>query len=285
VSFFGDDFVVPTFATVDIVDGQRWSTWPTTLPSERGPEPRPDWIVTSADAVDTELGVLKSGKEADVFLLERAIPPGAAPEVRGAARGGLLAAKRYRGAELSDFHRSAVYTEGRRMRNTRDSRAVARGSAYGRRVAAGQWAAAEFVALCSAWSTGVPVPYPVQLRGTEILMEFVGDPVSGIAAPRLAAVDLTGVELASCFDQVVEILHRLALAQTAHGDLSAYNLLVHHGRVVVIDLPQIVDIIGNPDGFALLERDVRNVCTWFERRGLGTDPDALFAELCADAFG
>jgi RIO kinase 1 len=283
VSFFGDDFVVPTFAVYDIDDGQRRSTWPATMPSERGPEPRPDWVVTSADAVDTELGILKTGKEADVWLLERAVP-----SVVSAVDGGrsvVLAAKRYRGADTTDFHRSSAYTEGRSVRRTRDMRAMARKSSYGRAVAAGQWAAAEFGALRDAWQAGIPVPYPVQLQGTEILMEFIGDASTGTAAPRLASVQLTQPELYDCFMQVVEIMHRFAAAQTAHGDLSPYNLLVHERRVFVIDLPQLVDVIGNPNGFDLLERDVRNVCTWFARRGLEGDADELFGELCTEALG
>ncbi|MHA7985999.1 serine protein kinase RIO [Rathayibacter sp. CAU 1779] len=283
MSFFGDDFVVPTFTVFDIDDGQRRSTWPATMPTERGPRPHPDWVVTSAAAVDTELGILKTGKEADVFLLERAVPS-AVPDVDG-GRSVVLAAKRYRGAETSDFHRSSDYTAGRRVRNTRDMRAMARKSDYGRSVAAVQWAAAEFSALCGAWGIGIPVPYPVQVQGTEILMEFIGDPFARRAAPRLASASLTADQVLSCFDQVVEIMHRFALAQTAHGDLSPYNLLVQDDRVVVIDLPQIVDLIGNPNGFDLLERDVRNVCTWFQRRGVPVDADALFGELCADAFG
>lgn len=282
MSFFGDDFVVPTFAVYDIEDGQRRSTWPATMPSERGPRPHPDWIVTSADAVDTELGIVKSGKEADVWLLERAVPD--AVTTLSGPRSVVLAAKRYRGSDLSDFHRSSAYTEGRTVRRTRDMRAMARKSTYGRAVAAGQWAAAEFDALCGAWQAGIPVPYPVQLQGTEILMEFIGDASTGTAAPRLASVHLTKAQLGDCFEQVVDIMRRFARARTAHGDLSPYNLLLHDGRVFVIDLPQIVDVIGNPNGFDLLERDVRNVCTWFARRGLERDADELFAELSSDAF-
>lgn len=282
MSVFGDDFVVPSFAYADVRlgEGQRWSTWPATLPTQRGPEPRPDWLVTSAAAIDTELGIVKTGKEADLFLVERALPD-ASSGVLGQAS--VLAAKRYRGAEQTDFHRSAAYTAGRRERRSRDQRAIERKSTYGRQVAAGQWAAAEFAALSTFWQRGLPVPYPVQISYTEILMEFIGD--NGVAAPRLANATLTTDELEDCFDQVIEILHGFALAQTAHGDLSAYNLLVHHGRVVVIDLPQLIDVVGNPNGFELLERDVRNVCTWFERHGVPNDPEALFAELCGDAVG
>src|SRR5690606_27942692 len=131
-NFFGDDFVVPTFSDAEPGDGQRWSTWPAITPSERGPQPWPACIVTSAAAADTELGILRTGKEADVFLLGRAVPDEPAQTV-------LRAAKRYRSAERSDFHRSSVYREGRIERRSRDQRAVERGTAYGRSVAAVAW--------------------------------------------------------------------------------------------------------------------------------------------------
>jgi RIO kinase 1 len=267
--------VIPVFSTAEPGEGQRWSTWPSITPSERGPVPRPDWVVTSAAALDTELGIVKTGKEADVFLIERAIPD-------DPAIASILAAKRYRGAENSDFHRSSQYSEGRRLRNTRDTRAVARGSSYGRSVAAARWAYAEFEALCSMYERGVAVPYPVQVNGTELLMEFIGE--GSVAAPRLAQTKATGEELADQFDQVVAIMHGFALAGTAHGDLSPYNLLVHRGRVVVIDLPQLVDVVSNPLGMDLLQRDCHNVCEWFTRRGLAVDEHELFGELVADVY-
>jgi RIO kinase 1 len=247
---------------------QRWSTWPATTPSERGPQPHPAWLVTAAAAFDTEWGIVKTGKEADVFLIERGIP---------GSDGCVLAAKRYRDSAHSDFHRSGRYEEGRRLRNSRDARAIERKSSHGRAVAAGHWALNEFGALCRAWDAGIPVPYPVQLSGTELLMEFIGD--GRAAAPRLAQSRLHGAELAELFDQVVQILGGFAGAGFAHGDLSAYNLLVHEGRVVVIDLPQIVDVAANPAGLDFLHRDVVNVCTWFSRRGFETDAEDLFAEL------
>ncbi|AMB60559.1 serine/threonine protein kinase [Microterricola viridarii] len=261
------------FGTHEPGDGQRWSTWGAITPSERGPRPYPDWVVTSAAAFDTELGIVKTGKEADVFLIERAVPGGQAV---------VLAAKRYRGPETSDFHRSSRYTEGRGMRNTRDSRAVARGSSYGRSVSAIRWAYAEFEALRTLYARGLPVPYPVQVNGSELLMEFIGD--GQTAAPRLAAQRGTASELYPLYAQVVEIMRGLARAGVAHGDLSPYNLLVHHGRVVVIDLPQLVEVVSNPDGMDMLYRDCVNVCTWFSRQGLGCDPDAVFAELVAEMF-
>ncbi|MFF2484834.1 serine protein kinase RIO [Microbacterium sp. NPDC058062] len=249
---------------------QRWSTWPASPPTQRGPLPHPEWVVTASGAFDTELGVVKTGKEADVHLIERAVP--------GTA-GVLLAAKRYRNSHHSDFHRSGSYEEGRTIRNTRDARAVSRRSAYGRSVAAGHWAVSEFDALCRAWRAGVPVPYPVQVSDTEVLMEFVGE--GRAAAPRLAQSRLHGEQLRSAFDQVVGILEAFAHAGFAHGDLSPYNLLDHDGRVVVIDLPQIVDVAANPQGLDFLHRDVVNVSTWFTRRGLENDPEEVFAHLVA----
>jgi RIO kinase 1 len=256
-------------------DGQRWSTWLDVERGSRGPDPRPDWVVTEQAAIDTELGVLKTGKEADVFLLERAVPDG---------RGVLMAAKRYRSEEHRTFHRSASYTEGRRTRNSRDTRALAKKTAFGRAVAAGQWAMSEWAAMCRLWSAGVPVPYPVQIDGTEILMEFIDDPDGDGAAPRLAQVRPRGALLESYFDQVRDAMAELARAGLAHGDLSPYNILAQGNRIVLIDLPQVVDLVGNPQGMDFLMRDCHNVCTWFTARGLDVDEHALFAELLAQVF-
>lgn len=276
-NFFGDDFIVPTFAFADLEleTGQRWSTWPAITPSERGPRPWPDWVVTSAAAVDTELGILKTGKEADVFLVERAVPdnPGG---------GVLLAAKRYRSSEHRDFTRSGIYREGRVERRSRDQRAIERGTAYGRSVAAVTWSYAEFTALSRMYELGIAVPYPVQVNGTELLLEFIG--TGATAAPRLAQSSATGAELRGLFEQVTEILLGFARTGCAHGDLSPYNLLVHEGRVVAIDLPQLVDVAANPSGFELLERDCRNVCEWFTRRGLPVDTGDLFARALGELF-
>ncbi|MGZ8736606.1 MAG: serine protein kinase RIO [Nocardioides sp.] len=274
-----DDFVFD-FRAIDDPDddGQRWSTWLSVEPLCRGPEPRPDWVVTSQAAIDTELGILKTGKEADVFLLERAVPDD--PSQRS-----VLAAKRYRGEEHRSFHRSSAYTEGRRTRNSRDARALAKKTAHGRAVAAGQWAWAEWEALRRFWSAGVPVPYPVQIDGTEILMEFVH--VDGEAAPRLAQTRPKGDLLLSYFDQLRDAMVELARHGVAHGDLSPYNILAVEERLVIIDLPQAVDIVANPLGMDFLMRDCHNVCTWFVARGLDervADEHALFSDLLASAI-
>jgi RIO kinase 1 len=255
----------------------NYSTWDV---ATHGPEPRPDWVVTELAAVDAELGLLKTGKEADVHLLSRAVPDG---------RGMVVAAKRYRTADHRMFQRDAGYTEGRRVRKSRERRALARRTDFGRELAAGQWASAEFAALCALWGLGAPVPYPVQLHGTELLLEFIGTE-EGEAAPRLAQTRPGASELGQLFDQCVDAMRLLARAGYAHGDLSAYNLLVERvdgaARIVMIDLPQIVDLVANPQGLEYLHRDCENVCAWFARRGLATvEFDHLYGDLVAEALG
>ena len=243
---------------------------------QRGPEPRPFWVVTDDAAVDTDLGLLKTGKEADVFVLERAVPGD--PD-----RSSLLACKRYRSIEHRSFHRSASYTEGRRTRRTRDARAIAKGSAYGREAASGQWAAAEFETLSALWSAGAAVPYPVQVDGTELLMELVT--VDGEAAPRLAQARPDRARLVDWFEQLRSFIGLMARLGWAHGDLSAYNILAVEDRVVVIDVPQIVDLVANPQAMGFLQRDCHNVCTWFRSRGLDVDEGEVFADAVAQAYG
>ncbi len=240
-------------------EGDRWSIWDQSTASERGPRPRPDWLVTELAAVDTELGLLKTGKEADVFLLRRGVP--------STNRSCLLAAKRYRSAEHKMFHRDSAYLEGRRVRESRASRAMASRSSAGREMIARQWAGAEFAALSQLFQAGVPVPYPVQVLGTEVLLEFIGEP-DGSAAPRLAETRPHGSELAELWGQLVQGMVTLARHGLAHGDMSAYNLLVHRGGLVMIDLPQVVDVIANPGGAEFLDRDAANVARWFTARGL-----------------
>lgn len=262
-----------TYADPRLPHGATLSTYPD---STHGPRPTPSWVIVDGDAYDFERGVVKTGKEAVVDLVERV--------ALRSGRSVLLAAKRYRSSEHRLFHRDAGYLEGRRVRRSREMRAMSTRTGFGRSLIAQQWAATEFEVLSRMWSAGVPVPYPVQLDGTELLLEFIGD-ADGEPAPRLAEVTGRGRELADLWNQCVDALVRMAEAGWTHGDLSSYNLLVHHGRVVVIDLPQVVDIVGNPQGFEFLARDCRNLCGWFTGRGLDADADRLVAELRRAAAG
>lgn len=235
-----------------------------------GPNPVPDWLVTSLSARDTRLGVLKTGKEADVGLLERALPGGP---------GCLLAVKTFRSSEHRMFHRDAGYVEGRRVRRSRETRAMAARTGFGRELLAGKWATAEFGALATLWRDGARVPYPVQLIGSELMMEFIGDP-DGTAAPRLAAFDATTSVFTELWHDLVSSLEVLAQAGLTHGDLSPYNVLVDEGGCVLIDLPQVVDLVANPQGADFLRRDCRNIADFFARRGvLAADAEILAMHL------
>src|SRR3954471_22822347 len=184
--------------------GDNWSSWDGAL---HGPDPRPDWVRTEHAAVDTELGMLKTGKEADVFLVRRELP--------ATGQTSMLAAKRYRDGDHRLFHRDAGYLEGRRVRRSREMRAMTNRTTFGKELIAGQWAAAEFAALSRLWQVGqenglVCVPYPVQLVGTEVMLEFIGDWATGEAAPRLAQVRVGRHELADLWRQVTDALSVLA---------------------------------------------------------------------------
>lgn len=268
----------------DLAEHQRWSTWDTVERLCRGPQPWPQWVVTSSAAIDTDLGILKTGKEADVFLLERAVPDD--PDARC-----LLAAKRYRSAEHRLFRRDDAYTQGRRVRNSRDARAMATKTGFGRSVEADLWARSEWSGLVRLYEAGVPVPYPVQIDGREILMEFIPDSASGftVAAPRLHQVCPEPAALALLFEQLRDALRTMAGLGLVHGDLSPYNTLVADAdsaepRLVIIDVPQLVDLAANPHAVEFLLRDCTNMATWFSAKGYPVDADELLADLLGYAW-
>jgi RIO kinase 1 len=258
-----DVFVDPRLA-----GGDTLSTYPD---ATHGPQPVPDWVVRSGNALDTDHGPIKTGKEADVHLVERRDPD--------TGQTVLLAAKRYRSADHRLFHRDAGYLEGRRVRKSRETRAMANRTGLGRQLIAEQWAATEFTTLGRLWSAGVPVPYPVQLAGSELLLELIG--ADGAAAPRLAEISGDPDELTALWEQCIDVLCAVGAAGFTHGDLSAFNVLVDDGRIVLIDLPQIVDIVINPQGREFLARDCRNIAAWFTRRGVAADADELEALILA----
>ena len=240
-------------------DNQRWSTWYDVEPLCRGPEPLPGWVITDRAAVDTELGILKTGKEADVFLLERAVDGG---PVGGDGRQA-LSRRTHR-----NFHRNAVYTGGGADATAArpELRPRAPRSAGPSRPGSGRPRSG--TRSSGAGLAGLPVPYPVQIDGTELLMEWITH--DGETAPRLAQTRPSPPLLASYFDQVREALALMAQHGIVHGDLSAYNILAAGERLVVIDLPQVLDLVGNPLGMDFLLRDCANVCAWFREQGPGS---------------
>jgi RIO kinase 1 len=233
---------------------------------------------------DHPRGTLKSGKEAEIFLVER----------RFASGPRLLAHKRYRprypgkgqlraeGFSNSTAYRGdAIYKAGWFL-PTRDKKALMGGSRYGHELAGRLWPMQEWTMLRRAWDAGASVPYPVEQTDYGLMMEFIGD--DSRAAPKLGQARLSRAELASAWEQLLDNLHALTDAGLVHADLSAYNLLWWEGRLIVIDLPQAVEFTTNSDAYELLHRDVANVGEWFTRRGADVDVEALYAELLALAW-
>ena len=233
---------------------------------------------------DHPRGTLKSGKEAEIFLVER----------RFASGPRLLAHKRYRprypgkgqlraeGFSTSTAYRGdAIYKAGWFL-PTRDKKALMGGSRYGHELAGRLWPMQEWTMLRRAWDAGASVPYPVEQTDHGLLMEFIGD--DSQAAPKLGQARLSQAELASAWEQLLDNLRALTDAGLVHADLSVYNLLWWEGRLIVIDLPQAVEFTTNSDAYDLLHRDVANVGEWFTRRGADVDVEALYAELLALAW-
>jgi RIO kinase 1 len=247
----------------------------------------PAWL-TEGGTEDEVLGLLKTGKEAEVFIVERRTLDG--------DRSALLVHKRYRPSKVTHkgeleelgftrartFTNDVLYHEGRRLRYSRDQRAVERMTDYGKHLLAERWPGQELDALQQAYDAGVTVPYPVEFTGDGMLMQLVGDAVS--AAPRLVNARLTADELGAAYAQLLEELAALTRASLVHADLSPFNVLWWRDRMWLIDFPQSVDLINNPHGFDMLHHDVTTMCTWFARRGVDTDAEEVFASLLAEAF-
>ena len=253
-------------------EGDRWSTWDG---AQHGPCPRPDWVVTELGAVDAELGILKTGKEADVHVVRRWVP-GTGTEV-------LMAAKRYRTGDHRLFHRDAGYLEGRRVRRSRETRAMARRTGFGKEMIAAQWAGAEFGALGELWGMGLPVPYPVQLEGTEILMEFIGTD-DGQAAPRLAAARPdAGPAGRAVRAAAAARCSSWRCRGWAHGDLSPYNVLLARGAAVSSTGPRSWTSSATRAGPSSSSATATTCATWFAARGLEVDAGLLFGDLMGAA--
>ena len=169
------------------------------------------------------------------------------------------------------------------MKRSRDERALKRKSTFGREVAAGEWAISEWGALVRLWNLGLAGPLPGPDRRHRD-PDGVDHASTARPRPALAQTRPEPDLLASYFDQLRDALATMVQAGLVHGDLSAYNILAAGERLVIIDLPQIVDLVGNPQGMDFLLRDCANICGWFRGKGLDVDEHELFGELMAHAF-
>ena len=200
--------------------------------------------------VDQVLRQLMSGKEAEVYVVR------CGEDTR--------CAKVYKEAEKRSFRQNVLYTEGRKVKNSRRARAMEKGSRYGRKEQEQAWQSAEVNALHRLAAAGVRVPRPYNFLEGVLLMELVTD-ASGNAAPRLNDLALSEAQARDYHRTLIMEVVRMLCAGIVHGDLSEYNVLVSGDGPVIIDLPQAVDAAGNNSARVMLERDVDNLTAYFGR--------------------
>ncbi|MEY4923452.1 MAG: hypothetical protein RLY17_2169 [Pseudomonadota bacterium] len=198
--------------------------------------------------VDEVIRRLKSGKEADVYVVR------CGSEIR--------CAKVYKKAENRSFKQAVQYQEGRKVRNSRNARAMAKGSKFGRKQQEETWQTAEVDALFLLANAGVRVPQPYACLDGVLLMELVTDE-EGLAAPRLSDVPLTKDHALAGHAIMMQYVVRMLCAGVVHGDLSEFNVLMDKYGPVIIDLPQAVNAAANNHAKAMLERDVANMTHYY----------------------
>jgi RIO kinase 1 len=202
--------------------------------------------------IDTVVRQLMSGKEAMVYVVR--------------CGDETLCAKIYKEATQRSFRQAVDYTENRKVKNTRQARAMAKGTRFGRQASEAAWQSAEVDALYRLAAAGVRVPTPHNFCDGVLLMELVTDE-HGDAAPRLNDVVFTPDEARAHHATLLTEVVRMLCAGVVHGDLSEFNILlgVRDGVVapVIIDLPQAIDAAGNNHANRMLQRDVANLRNFF----------------------
>ena len=194
--------------------------------------------------VDAVVRQLKSGKEASVYVVR--------------CGDDLRCAKVYKDLAQRSFQARAQYQEGRKVRGSRQQRAMGKGSKFGKRELEEAWKNTEVDALYKLAAAGVRVPAPDGYFNGVLVMELVTD-AAGDSAPRLGEVELEADTARHYFAAIVRDVVRMLCAGMVHGDLSEYNVLVDARGPVIIDLPQAVDAAGNGAARAMLLRDVNKI--------------------------
>jgi len=242
---------------------------------------------------------LRSGKEATVYVVQGPNPhPSAKPlspssfplnqgkgEADDSFRGGegrvesptLLAAKLYVDSRVRSFRNDALYREGRFVSDKRARKAMEHSSEFGISMHNVLWVGEEYRQLQALHKAGVSVPKPVAQAGNVILMEFIGDEDG--PAPRLSEANLSTEEAEGALEQALYNLGLMLSLGKIHGDYSTFNLLWWHGRLVVIDFPQVVEWDKNPHTKEILGRDVRGLCRTFSHLGLHPKPEAVLRKV------
>lgn len=198
--------------------------------------------------IDRVIRELMSGKEAKVYVVQ------CGDDIR--------CAKVYKEANLRSFHQAVDYTEGRRVKNSRQARAMAKGSRYGRKEQEAAWQNAEVDALYKLAAAGVRVPHPFGFYEGVLLMQMVKDE-NGEPAPRLNDIKLSPEQAREFHAMLIKQVVLMLCAGIVHGDLSEFNILVDDKGPVIIDLPQAIDAAANNNASRMFERDVDNLAQYF----------------------
>jgi len=200
--------------------------------------------------IDEVVRQLMSGKEATVYMVR------CGEEIR--------CAKVYKDIKQRSFRKNASYQEGRKTKNSRQARAMEKGTRYGRQMQEEAWQSAEVDALYRLAAAGVRVPRPYICTDGVLLMDLVTD-ADGNPAPRLNDIELSAEQALEFHAGLLNQVVRMLCAGIIHGDLSEYNILVGSDGPIIIDLPQAVDAAGNSNASSMLERDVANLASYFSR--------------------
>ena len=200
--------------------------------------------------IDSVVRQLMSGKEANVYVVR------CGDHTR--------CAKVYKEATQRSFRQAVDYTENRKVKNTRQARAMAKGTRFGREMQEAAWQSAEVDALYRLAAAGVRVPKPHNFHDGVLLMELVVD-AHGDAAPRLNDLHFAPEPALAHHATLIAEVVRMLCAGVVHGDLSEFNILLGADGPVIIDLPQAVDAAGNNHAQRMLQRDVDNLRDFFGR--------------------
>ena len=215
--------------------------------------------------VDEVTRQLKSGKEASVYVVR------CGSQVR--------CAKVYKDMAQRSFQQRAQYQEGRKVRGSRQARAMAKSTRYGRKEQEAAWKNTEVDALYQLVAAGVRVPQPFGFFNGVLLMELLTDS-QGHSAPRLGEVELAPAQAREFHSFLINQVVRMLCVGLIHGDLSEFNVLIDATGPVIIDLPQAVNAAGNNNAFAMLERDVRNITETLGRFA----PELLATDYAAEMW-
>ncbi len=213
--------------------------------------------------LDELVKIIKSGKEASVYL--------------GITSEEHIAVKIYTDLRVRSFRRDDIYRQGRFVGDARIEKAIDQGSAKGLSAHQILWVQEEFRQMNFLYNSGIPVPKPIANSGLTVLMEFIGS--DGQAAERLSDLHLEKDEAEDAFRQSVKILEGIVSTGRIHGDFSAYNILWHEGKAIVIDFPQVVGFTSNTSAKEILLRDVSSLCKSFKRHKINSDPGGIFNRL------